>query len=426
MDRRNITYLLVPGSCAKARAIARIAGGCRWTWNRVLADTREEYRLYRETERFCSDTLIGMLYERPAKPSLSFFSLGKRFTQLRSETAWLRELPFAVVRYSLKHQADAWRRAFAHGGASAGSGFPRFKARCGDDSFTIPQGLRLRTDSITGVTRIRVPKVGWMVLRRSGGNPYQGCTPKQAVVKRVLGRWYCTVCYEVSEERVRPVDNGKAVGLDRNVGQAAVSDGRIYRCPSLAVLEAKRRRYQRMMARRKKGSGRRALARHRCAKVSRKMAMVRANWHHHVSRELTASAGSIVVEALNVRGMTASARGTEKEPGSNVRAKASLNRVILATGWRGLRDKLAYKAAHLIEVDPAYTSQTCSACGCVSAESRRSQSDFQCVRCGHRSNADVNAALNILARGTGATGRRGAFSLETPMNRQRNMQKLAA
>ena len=80
MERRNITYLLVPGSCAKARAIARIAGGCRWTWNRVLADTREEYRLYRDTERFCSDTLIGMLYERPAKPSLSFFSLGKRFT----------------------------------------------------------------------------------------------------------------------------------------------------------------------------------------------------------------------------------------------------------------------------------------------------------------------------------------------------------
>lgn len=219
---------------------------------------------------------------------------------------------------------------------------------------------------------------------------------------------------------------GKAVGLDRNAGQVAVSDGRIYRCPSLAVLEAKRRRYQRMMARRKKGSKRRALARHRCAKVSRKAAMVRANWHHHVSRELTASAGAIVVEALNVRGMTASAKGTAEEPGSNVKAKASLNRVILATGWRGLRDKLAYKAADLIEVDPAYTSQTCHSCGHISAESRRSQSDFQCVRCGHQSNADVNAALNILARGTGASGRRGAFSLETPMNRQQDMRKLPA
>ena len=149
------------------------------TWNRVLADTREEYRLYRDTERFCSDTLIGMLYERPAKPSLSFFSLGKRFTQLRMETAWLRELPFAVVRYSLKRQADAWRRALANSGPAAGSGFPRFKARVGNDSFTIPQDFRIRTDSITGVTRVRVPKVGWMVLRRNGGNPYQGCTPKQ-------------------------------------------------------------------------------------------------------------------------------------------------------------------------------------------------------------------------------------------------------
>ena len=61
--------------------------------------------------------------------------------------------------------------------------------------------------------------------------------------------------------------------------------------------------------------------------------------------------------------MTASAKGTAEAPGRNVRAKAGLNRSILASGWAGLASKLDYKAAELIEVDPAYTSQTCHECG---------------------------------------------------------------
>lgn len=417
---RNITYLLVPGCRSKARSLSRTAGACRWVWNRVLADTQSEYRLHRDTERLCEDTLFGLLIEQPAKPSLTFFSLGKLFTELRSRTPWLQTLPFAAVRYALKYQADAWKRYFD----DPRVGHPKFKARLGDDSFTIPQDVKIRTDSITGVTRLWVPKVGWCVLKRSGGNPYEGCPPVQAVIKRVLGRWHCTVCFNVGEIAV--LDNGVAVGIDRNCGQAATSDGAIHRMPDVHCLEAKKRRYQRMMARRKKGSKRRALARHRCAKVSRKLAMIRANWQHHVSRAIAEDYGTVVVEALHTRDMTASTKGTAARPGRKVKQKAGLNREILATGWAGLKSKLDYKAANVIEVDPAHTSQTCSACGHVARESRRSQSKFQCVACGHRGNADINAALNILARGTGASGRRGAWALAPPMSRQRDMPRLAA
>ena len=49
----------------------------------------------------------------------------------------------------------------------------------------------------------------------------------------------------------------------------------------------------------------------------------------------------------------------------------------------------------VVEVDPAYSSQTCAECGHVAAESRRSQETFVCVACGHRANADVNAALPV-------------------------------
>ncbi len=45
-------------------------------------------------------------------------------------------------------------------------------------------------------------------------------------------------------------------------------------------------------------------------------------------------------------------------------------------------------------MNPAYSSQTCSACGFVANANRRSQSTFFCRACGHAIHADVNAARN--------------------------------
>lgn len=52
----------------------------------------------------------------------------------------------------------------------------------------------------------------------------------------------------------------------------------------------------------------------------------------------------------------------------------------------------------LIYVNPAYTSQTCSACGNVAASSRDNE-DYCCVKCGYTQDADINGAINILHKG---------------------------
>ncbi len=117
-----------------------------------------------------------------------------------------------------------------------------------------------------------------------------------------------------------------------------------------------------------------------------------------------------MIEKLNTRGMTKSVKGATD--------KAGLNRVILHTGWSALGQMLNYKAADVIEVSAAYTSRSCSACGAIDAASRRSQSEFKCVACGHAQNADLNAARNIRASGTGATARRKAFGMPTSMTRE--------
>ena len=388
---RGIVYRLIPGTRARARSLASLAGACRYVWNELL-DQQEA--LYLEARS---------LGTKPPTPT--FFTLGQGFKQLRDATPWLQELPMAPVRYTLKYQADAWRAYFrGHGGR------PRFKSRRGDDSVTLPQDIRIRSG------KLYIPRLGAYVLRRRGGNPYPAGRPVRATIRRCLERWYCTVTYAVPADSVQPIDNGLALGVDMNVGQVAVSTGDILRAPDTSRLEARRRRYQRMMARRCRGSKRRAVARHRAAKTSRRIARIRHNWHHHVSRVLADTAGLVCVEALNTKAMTASAKGTMDEPGTNVRQKSGLNRTILATGWHQLRQMLDYKATHVVAIPPAFTSQTCHRCGVVDATSRKSQSRYECGHCGYTGNADTNAALNIQASGTGASGRRGALVLQGHSN----------
>ena len=49
----------------------------------------------------------------------------------------------------------------------------------------------------------------------------------------------------------------------------------------------------------------------------------------------------------------------------------------------------------VVLVDPAYTSQRCSACGHTERRNRKSQAEFCCVACDHQLGADYNAAINI-------------------------------
>jgi putative transposase len=83
---------------------------------------------------------------------------------------------------------------------------------------------------------------------------------------------------------------------------------------------------------------------------------------------------------------------------------SELNRSISDVGFYNFRLFLQYKSKErfqeLIIVNPAYTSQTCSSCGNIDRKSRKTQADFECVSCGFEINADLNASINILSRGT--------------------------
>jgi IS605 OrfB family transposase len=143
----------------------------------------------------------------------------------------------------------------------------------------------------------------------------------------------------------------------------------------------------------------------------------RKDWAEKTSTEIARRFDVIRVEDLQIRNMTRSAKGTREKPGRNVRQKAGLNREILRSGWGLLVRRLEDKAPGRVEkVNPAFTSQRCSACGQVDGKSRESQAVFRCTACGYACNADVNAARNIAA-GHAVTARGGVRDAG-PMSRE--------
>jgi transposase len=106
----------------------------------------------------------------------------------------------------------------------------------------------------------------------------------------------------------------------------------------------------------------------------------------------------IRIEDLRVANMVRSARGTVDQPGRNVAQKEGLNRSIVNAAWTAFATRWEHKAAGRVErVSAAFTSQRCSVCGHIAAESRKSQALSRCVACAYTGNADVNAARNIAA-----------------------------
>jgi putative transposase len=139
----------------------------------------------------------------------------------------------------------------------------------------------------------------------------------------------------------------------------------------------------------------------RLARAKEREANARLDALHKAARRIVAGADTIALEALDLRAMTRSAKGTIERPGRNVRAKSGLNRVMLDAGFGILRRLIAEKAANaarvVIEVEARYSAQTCGRCLHVAAESRWKRR-FCCVLCGWTNHADVAAALELRRR----------------------------
>jgi len=349
---------------------------------------------------------------RPGRRSApGYLEQCRQLTQARAEFGWLRAGSQMVQQQALRDFAQAMVNLFAGTHRR-----PTWRKAGHDESFRIvavkPAHVK-RLGRNTG--EVWIPKVGWVRFRWSRIVPED--LKSYRVTMDRAGRWH--IAFAAIPKAIPAPGTGEAVGLDRGVAvSAALSTGEMLTVPRPSH-ERQRRlsRLHRRLARASRGSNRRARVKLAIAKLRARDADARRDWCEKTSTDLARRFDVIRVEDLNIRDMTRSAKGTITEPGRNVRAKAGLNREIMRSGWGLLVRRLEDKAPGRVEkVNPAFTSQRCSACGHIAAGSRESQALFCCMACGYACNADVNAARNIAA-GHAVTAR-GGDGVARPVNRE--------
>jgi IS605 OrfB family transposase len=208
------------------------------------------------------------------------------------------------------------------------------------------------------------------------------------------GNWYLYATVEAPEApQVDPVNGFLGVDLGI-VNLATSSDGQRAAGARLNRYRKRQLNLRKRLQAKKTSSARRLLKKRR-----RKEARFAADINHQVSKR-------IVAEAQRT------GRGIAVEQLTGIRARVRLRKPQRATlhswAFAQLGAFLAYKAkaagVAFVEVNPAYTSQTCHGCGWVDKRNRRSQAEFECGRCGFVGHADHNAAVNIATRGVDRWG----------------------
>jgi putative transposase len=352
------------------KLFAQALGCCRLAWNRALA-----------LQKFRLDNGLKIL---------TYAELCKELSLWKHELSFLKDVPSQSLQQVLKNLDRAIREAFLKK-----KGFPHFKKKFKDDSFRYPQGCKIEGN------RICLPKVGWVPF-------FHSVAPKGEIKNVTICKkgkhWYAAVQTEYEIEEPKHPSSSE-IGIDLGICRfATLSSGLFYEpLNSFKQLENQLAVEQRKLKHKQRFSNNWKKQQRRIAAIHIKIADTRRDYLHKISTQISKNHAIVMIEDLRVNNMSRSAKGTEEQPGKNVKQKSGLNRSILDQGWHEFRRQLEYKqqwrGGKIIAIPPQYTSQECFKCHYTCKENRKTQSLFQCVACGYSAHADFVGANNILAAG---------------------------
>lgn len=306
---------------------------------------------------------------------------------------WIGETPSQVLQQSLKDLDKAFRSFWR-----SGFGFPKWKKKSGNQSIRFPDAKSI---SVRRVSKrkafVKLPKIGEVGFRLS--QPILGKI-KNCTVKKETDGLYITFCTEQELSHKKENENRTPIGIDRGITETIVtSEGQVFKLPNQCKKYHERIKIlQKRLRKQKKFSNNWQKSQEKIRKLHTKIARARLDFLHKTSTELVKKHDYIKLEDLKIKNMSKSAKGTIQNPGKNVASKSGLNREILLQGWGIFATQLAYKTTwnhgHLELVNPRFTSQRCSKCGYRDPRNRKGKT-FGCLNCGHKEDADLNAAKNI-------------------------------
>lgn len=357
--RRIVSCQLYPNNAQRIE-LDECLDLCRYVFNRCLWERRESWRLHRK--------------------GLTRYDQQKHLTQWRQADARLGMVSPQITRDGVRRVEIAFQNYFRRLKEKKGKrGYPRFKSATRYNSFTIQDCRDVVVDG-----RIRI--VGVPGLIRQKGLMEMPGKWKQISVLRRGGRWFAHILVDDGKDapEARPVD--RAVGIDMGLKSfLTTSDGMSVECPNPY------RRHERRLSglcraldRCEKGSRRRARTLKRLQVEHLRIANIRSDFTHKLSREMVDGYDLIAAEKLTIPNMVLS----------------TLGKRINDAGWGTFLRRIGFKAeragCQFVLVNSKYTSQECSACGKIVPKTLKER--VHSCQCGCTMDRDLNAARVILSR----------------------------
>jgi putative transposase len=359
MKLRKVHRFRMRPTKAQEAALYRMAGARRFVYNWALERRKRYYAQYGK--------------------GISQKQLSSELTNLKGkpDTLWLTEADSQMLQQALRDVEGAFEAFF-----DKRSRFPRFRSKkAGHYTFRIPQRVKVEEGEVY------VPQVGWVRIRHS--REVEGKTKSATFKRDATGHWYVALTTEFEMPNVEPPTPERPVGVDLGLKDLFVlSDGERVPAPRFArKADRKLKKAQKNLSRKKPGSRRREKARHRVARVHRKVSNQRSDFLHKLTTDLARKYDCICVEDLSTKGL----------------AKTKLSRSVLDAAFGEFVRQVEYKARwnfkRSVKVGRFFPStKLCSECGALNPNLRLSDRTWLCG-CGTQHDRDLNASRNILAEG---------------------------
>lgn len=338
--------------------------GCvRFVYNKMLAERKEVYEQFKDDKEILKQQKLST----PAK--------------YKKEFEWLKEVDSLALANAYTNLQKAYTNFFA-GRAK----FPKFKSRKTKQSYT--------TNRVNGNIRlsgshIKLPKLGLVRLKLHRGIPAYAVIKSCTISRSATGKYHISILTEFENTPIEK-EIKEFIGLDFAMNGLYVESeqGEIANYPRFyRQAQQKLAKAQRILSRRTKGSSRYEKQRIKVACLHEQVANQRKDFLHKASRRLVTHYDCVVIEDLNMKGMSQAHR---------------FGKSVADNGWGMFTSFLHYKLSEqgkkLVKINKWFPStKTCSSCGHIK-EMPLSERTFSCA-CGFVFDRDWNAAINIKNEG---------------------------
>ena len=361
MIYRAYKYRIYPTK-KQAEYLRQTFGCVRFVWNQLVANFN------------------SWSSEGPNRP------MNEKILKDTPEYSWLND----VISYALQQKRidfDETKKQFFNKSRKTRIGRMKFKKKgIARDSFRIPvasMGGQKSIDLDSG--RIKLPKMGPMKLIVD--RKFMGTAKSVTVSMNRVDQFFVSILVE--EDVKVKTGVGRSIGIDLGLNHlATLSNGVQIENPRwFRKSQAKLRKEQKHLSRKKKGSNRYERQRRKVAKVHLKIKNQRSWMIHNLTTAIINTFDTIIVEDLNVAGM-------KKLFGKSI-SDAAFGEILSQLGY-----KSSWYGRTFHKIDRWYpSSKTCNCCGHKMDTMTLDIREWTCPDCGTHRDRDLNAAKNILDEG---------------------------